>query len=545
MAASISGRSLDVLLPQRSQSECGRDSLAKWVGLFNKIDVDGSGTISMEEMNHADDFVQHAFGAGAMMMDDELTLMDFVNIMSALDIQAGPEPLDVAPQPFWELGTSRIVRLAVFQQYSAIFKLLDEDGEGEVSGSRLSIALRIPPSQADVMMAEADTDGNGLLDFMEFVAFMTARDTTADYNANNNAAVVSDPEVQRYKILFNLLQNEKQEPITDADLNQALMRQDLDKENNPTKSPSRVNTKVSPSTTPRNPHSARGKASSPNPSPRARENPSPKPSPRASPKTSSRMAKKVTGGAKSAGPQPLDFSEFVQELRMFEEQSQVEGMALTAKALPTAKRGAKSPKSAPQSFAALCGEGAAAPVSLILKQLQTSPHGKLGSYTLFRRLHEAVKYDVDQPIDSGLFSSILSAFPGSALEEINASTGGVGGVKPANASLPDKDEVLSMADIPAKELNLYKEIFAEIDTDNSMTVDKEELMAAMSVSESNILPQEILFELLAEVDLHSEEGMDLSNFCRVLYNCNVGTNEDVPAKLKKSLTTKGLGPVPE
>ena len=49
-----------------------------------EIDVDGSGTISMDELNQADDFVQNAFGAGTMMMEDELTLLDFVKFVACM-----------------------------------------------------------------------------------------------------------------------------------------------------------------------------------------------------------------------------------------------------------------------------------------------------------------------------------------------------------------------------------------------------------------------------------------------------------------------------
>lgn len=66
-----------------------------------------------------------------------------------------------------------------------IFKTFDINGDGKISSSELGAALQnlgsVTPEEVQSMMAELDSDGDGFIDYNEFVTF-----------CNDNAGLMKD-----------------------------------------------------------------------------------------------------------------------------------------------------------------------------------------------------------------------------------------------------------------------------------------------------------------------------------------------------------------
>lgn len=72
-------------------------------------------------------------------------------------------------------------------EFREIFNLVDKDGGGSISKAELSelldtLGIDATPEEVDLMISEIDSDGNGDIDFEEFVAVMS-RKVSATYTS--------------------------------------------------------------------------------------------------------------------------------------------------------------------------------------------------------------------------------------------------------------------------------------------------------------------------------------------------------------------------
>lgn len=74
------------------------------------------------------------------------------------------------------------------KEFREAFSLFDKDGDGSISVTELGIVMRNMgqnPTEAELkqMIAEVDADGNGQIDFAEFVTLMARKMNNADKDA--------------------------------------------------------------------------------------------------------------------------------------------------------------------------------------------------------------------------------------------------------------------------------------------------------------------------------------------------------------------------
>eukprot|EP00092_Neocalanus_flemingeri_P004647 GFUD01005010.1.p1 GENE.GFUD01005010.1~~GFUD01005010.1.p1 ORF type:complete len:152 (-),score=59.50 GFUD01005010.1:291-746(-) len=136
---------------------------AEFKEAFDEFDTDGSGTISPEELLG----VLRAMGQNPT--EDEL-----LNLVMEVDIDGNgtiefDEFLSMMKQKASEQDEEADLREA--------FKIFDRDKDGFISMKELKkvanmLGTMLTPEELDEFMAEADADGNGKLDYDEFVKML-------------------------------------------------------------------------------------------------------------------------------------------------------------------------------------------------------------------------------------------------------------------------------------------------------------------------------------------------------------------------------------
>merc|ERR1712198_229406 len=136
---------------------------AEFKEAFDEFDTDGSGTISPEELLG----VMRAMGQNPTE-DELLNLVLEVDIDGNGTIEFG-EFLNMMKQKAGEVDEEADLREA--------FKIFDRDKDGYISMKELKkvanmLGTMLTKEELEEFMAEADADGNGKLDYDEFVKMM-------------------------------------------------------------------------------------------------------------------------------------------------------------------------------------------------------------------------------------------------------------------------------------------------------------------------------------------------------------------------------------
>lgn len=79
------------------------------------------------------------------------------------------------------------------QQYKEVFAIFDKDGDGEITAKELGTVMRAlgqAPSEAilEEMVKGVDTDGNGVIDWQEFLQIMVTFNMESDIDEEIAAA---------------------------------------------------------------------------------------------------------------------------------------------------------------------------------------------------------------------------------------------------------------------------------------------------------------------------------------------------------------------
>eukprot|EP00092_Neocalanus_flemingeri_P013669 GFUD01014742.1.p1 GENE.GFUD01014742.1~~GFUD01014742.1.p1 ORF type:complete len:149 (-),score=67.99 GFUD01014742.1:74-520(-) len=136
---------------------------AEFKEAFDEFDKDGSGSISSEELLG----VMRAMGQNPT--EDEL-----LNLVMEVDVDGNgtidfPEFLDMMKKKAHEVDEGEDLREA--------FKIFDRDRDGYIDMKELKsvtnmLGNMLTKEEVDEFMAEADRDGNGKLDYDEFVKML-------------------------------------------------------------------------------------------------------------------------------------------------------------------------------------------------------------------------------------------------------------------------------------------------------------------------------------------------------------------------------------
>ncbi|XP_052103938.1 calmodulin-alpha-like [Mytilus californianus] len=130
---------------------------------FSLFDQDGSGTITSKELGTA----MRSLG----MNPTEADLADMINEIDA----DGNGQVDF-PE-FLTLMAKKMKDGDAEEEIKEAFRLFDKEGNGFISGAELrhimtAIGEKLTDLEVDDMLHEADLDGDGMINYQEFVALM-------------------------------------------------------------------------------------------------------------------------------------------------------------------------------------------------------------------------------------------------------------------------------------------------------------------------------------------------------------------------------------
>ncbi|KAF9186809.1 hypothetical protein BGZ51_001606 [Haplosporangium sp. Z 767] len=140
--------------------------LAEFKEAFSLFDKDGDGTITTKELGT----VMRSLGQNPTEAD----LQDMVNEVDA----DGNGTIDF-PE-FLTMMARKMVDTESEEEIKEAFKVFDKDGNGYISAAELRHVLtnlgeRLNDQEVDEMITEADVDGDGQINYDEFVRMMMSK----------------------------------------------------------------------------------------------------------------------------------------------------------------------------------------------------------------------------------------------------------------------------------------------------------------------------------------------------------------------------------
>jgi len=141
------------------------EEMARMQSLFQRMDVDGNGFISVQEFKDA------MSRSGNKVNEQEL-----LEMIKAYDVDESGE-IDYAE---FITAMSNLNRLNTLENIQKAFRRFDTDGDGTITAEEILEALKDIPniarSEAEQIIRDADKNGDGKIDFEEFFSMMKQRD---------------------------------------------------------------------------------------------------------------------------------------------------------------------------------------------------------------------------------------------------------------------------------------------------------------------------------------------------------------------------------
>jgi len=147
-----------------SGEKMSEEQVAELKQAFNEFDVDGGGTINTTELGYA----MRAMG----MNPTEQELLDLINEYDTdgSGMIEFPEFCNMMSDKMNTVNDADMIRMA--------FRVLDKYGTGTISSKNFKhlmthIGDKLSEAEVEEMIAEADKDGDGTLNYEEFVKMLT------------------------------------------------------------------------------------------------------------------------------------------------------------------------------------------------------------------------------------------------------------------------------------------------------------------------------------------------------------------------------------
>ena len=147
--------------------QLGDEQIAEFKEAFSLFDKDGDGSITTKELG----VVMRSLGQNPT----EAELQDMIN---EVDVD-GNGTIDF-PE-FLNLMAKKMKDTDSEQELQEAFKVFDKDGNGYISAAELrhvmtNLGEKLSTDEVDEMIREADVDGDGQVNYKEFVVMMTGGD---------------------------------------------------------------------------------------------------------------------------------------------------------------------------------------------------------------------------------------------------------------------------------------------------------------------------------------------------------------------------------
>lgn len=151
-----------------ASSDLTPDELEKVQAAFNRLDVDGCGTITTNDLSKIffslgikveERKIKTMIAAADLNQDGVIDFNEFVQLIKPIM----PKDANIS------------------DEIMKAFRVFDRNGDGYVTAEELRIALlnlgeKLTEEEAERFIEDADIDGDGRINYEEFVAFMTKED---------------------------------------------------------------------------------------------------------------------------------------------------------------------------------------------------------------------------------------------------------------------------------------------------------------------------------------------------------------------------------
>ncbi|QCD77645.1 calmodulin-like protein 11 [Vigna umbellata] len=141
------------------------EQIGEFLEAFCLFDKDGDGCINIEEL-----------GTAIRSLDENPTLEELQIMMSEVDTD-GNGTIEFGE--FLNLMARKMKESEAEEELKEAFRVFDKDQDGYISASELRSVMRtigekVTDEEVAQMVKEADLDGDGLVDYEEFVRMMLA-----------------------------------------------------------------------------------------------------------------------------------------------------------------------------------------------------------------------------------------------------------------------------------------------------------------------------------------------------------------------------------